>query len=116
MFDKIKGFVAEWQDGLLWVPLVLALLLLVTAAVQWFDPRAGVDGLGFLQGYAALLLKGVLVTFMAWLCKRTYTRDASADDEVMLVARATAGQWIPLVVDRLEWLGWLVLWFALLSG
>lgn len=114
--DRIKSFIREWQDVLVWLPVAFALLLLATWAIRWFDPRAGVDGLGFLQGYAALLFKGVLVTIMAWLCKRTYTRDWDDKDEIKLVQTAQTGQWQAYAIDRLEWLGWLGLWYMVLSG
>lgn len=113
---RIRDFVKEWQDVLLWIPAFALLLVVVTYTVRWFDPRAGVDGLGFLQGYTALLLKGVLVTFMAWLSKRTYTVDRSDTDEATMGEAALEGRWIPLAIDRLEWLLWLGLWYLVLSG
>ena len=113
---RIREFIKEWQDGLLWLPIALALLLGATWLLQWLDPRAGVDGLGFLQGYAALAFKGVLLTFMAWLGKRTYTRDASEGEELTLATRASLGNWQPLLIDRAEWLMWLGLWYLVLSG
>ena len=114
--QKIRDFVSEWQDILLWIPLARARLLGATGLLQWLDPRAGVDGLGFLQGYAALLFKGVLVTFMAWLCKRTYTRDWDAAVEMEIMIEAYKANPWPAAIDRIEWMMWLGLWYLVLSG
>lgn len=113
---RIRSFIAHWQDGLIWIPLALLLLIAATALLPLFDPRAGIDGLGFLQGYAALLVKGGLITFSAWLCKRTYTIDWDAADEQTLVNNSGKGAWIPLVVDRAEWAMWLLLWAWIFSN
>ena len=122
MFDRIKRAIANWQDLAIWLPLMLGLLLATTYLLPRADPMAAVDGLGFLQGYAALLVKGVLITFAAWMCKRTYTQDLTDDEERALRSITldsqgrNSGAFYFLLVDRLEWLMWLVLWYVILSG
>ena len=118
MFERFKRAIGNWQDLIIWLPLMIGLLLAATYLLPRADPMAAVDGLGFLQGYAALLFKGVMVTFMAWLCKRTYTRDWTDDDEEEALTKALydSGRWHALVIDRLEWAGWLLLWYVVLSG
>lgn len=115
--DKIRKFLGNWQDGLIWLPITILLVVLATWLLPALDPRAGVDGPGFLQGYAVLLMKGVLITFMAWLCKQVYTRDLSDNDETALLLQASdfRNPW-PLLIDRLEWVGWILLWYMVLSG
>lgn len=115
--DKIRDFFRNWQDGAIWLPIALVLVVLATWVLPIFEPRAGVDGPGFLQGFAILLMKGVLITFLAWMCKRTYTRDLNEADEKQLMYEAgyNRNPW-PLLLDRLEWVGWLVLWYVVLSG
>lgn len=115
--DKIKSFFSNWQDGVIWLPVAILLVVLATWLLPALVPSAGVDGPGFLQGYAILLMKGVLVTFMAWMCKRTYTRDLGEDTERVLMQYAADDHnpW-PLLIDRLEWVGWLVLWYVILSN
>ena len=114
--DRFRKFVSEWQDALIWVPGALLLLIAVTLILPLFDPRAGIDGLGFLQGYAALLFKGVLATFMAWLCKRTYTKDLDDGDEALLMRTAQSTTPWPLAIDRLEWAFWVGFWYFVLSS
>lgn len=117
MFDRIKRAIANWQDLAIWLPLMLGLLLAATYLLPRADPMAAVDGLGFLQGYAALLVKGVLITFAAWMCKRTYTRDHDDNSEDLMWQQARDwGRVWPLVVDRLEWAMWLLLWYVILSN
>ena len=67
MFDRIKRAIANWQDLAIWLPLMLGLLLATTYLLPRADPMAAVDGLGFLQGYAALLVKGGIASFKAKL-------------------------------------------------
>ena len=113
MFDRIKRAIANWQDLAIWLPLMLGLLLAATYLLPRADPMAAVDGLGFLQGYAALLVKGVLITFAAWMCKRTYTRDWDDSREGYMLE---SGNWRLLLIDRAEWGMWLFLWYVVLSG
>lgn len=113
MFDRIKRAIGNWQDLAIWLPIVIGLLLAATYLLPRADPMAAVDGLGFLQGYAALLMKGVLITFAAWMCKRTYTIDHDDDSESYMLE---SSNWRMLLIDRLEWAMWLFLWYVVLSG
>ena len=113
MFERFKRAIANWQDLAIWLPLMLGLLLATTYLLPRADPMAAVDGLGFLQGYAALLVKGVLITFAAWMCKRTYTRDWDDRGESYMLE---SGNWRLLLIDRAEWGMWLFLWYTILSN
>lgn len=112
----MRKFLDRWQELIIWAPIAAALLLAATILIPRFDPHAGVDGLGFLQGYAVLLLKGVAIVFMAWLCKRTYTVDMTDEQDRVLLDFALEGRWIALAIDRAEWAMWLLLWYAVMSG
>lgn len=114
MFDRIKRAIGNWQDLAIWLPIMIGLLLAATYLLPRADPMAAVDGLGFLQGYAALLVKGVLITFAAWMCKRTYTHDLTDKEEREMLH--SEWRWKALIIDRLEWLMWLVLWYTILSN
>lgn len=113
MFERFRRAIANWQDLAIWLPLMLGLLLAATYLLPRADPMAAVDGLGFLQGYAALLVKGVLITFAAWMCKRTYTQDWDDSRESYMLE---SGNWRLLLIDRAEWGMWLFLWYVVLSG
>lgn len=114
--DKIRSFFSRWQDGVIWLPIAILLVVLATWLLPALDPRAGVDGPGFLQGFAILLMKGVLITFLAWMCKRTYTRDLTDEVEGEAWDLAGNGNPWPLLIDRLEWAAWLLLWYVILSN
>ena len=114
---RFRTFIKNWQDVIIWIPVLLAVIVGLRYALPLLDPRAGVDGLGSLYGYATLLLKGVLITAMAWLCRRTYTRDMTdaEDRDLQSAARVDRdARWV-LVIDRLEWAGWLIFWAVVLS-
>lgn len=116
MLARLRTFLAHWQDGLIWIPVTIVLLLLATYGLPLLAPNTAVDGLGFLQGYAALLFKGALATFGAWMCKRTYTQDWSDVDETRMAQSAQQGAWQLLAIDRLEWAAWIAFWYFVLSG
>lgn len=113
--NQFKAWLKEWQDGVMWLPFALALFWLSWKFLPQLDPRSGVDGLGSLNSYALLLLKGVIVVFMSWLCKRTYTHDWDKSDEGSLYNTAIDGIWQPLLIDRLEWFAWIGFWYYCLS-
>lgn len=102
----LRNLVVQWQEISIWIPIAAAALYAAYTYLPLLDPRIGLD-LGNLFGLAYNLLAGILVTLMAWLSKKLYTRDLSDDEEASLPI-------YDKIVDRLEWAGWLTLWFLLL--
>lgn len=131
-WQKVQEFIAarrrlEWTHAL-WkqwaeIPQFVVVgfgLVVVYYLFRRIDPDAGVDRLdiwGRLAGVVVSLLVGLLVTFSAWWCKKTYTRDLSDKDEELLQQFALTNWkafWV-LILDRVEWVLWIVFWVWLLS-
>lgn len=115
----LREKLSEWQD-VGWVLFALVLAIATYEWVRYYDPRAGVDGFGSLAHWTLAAVKGFLVTLSAWLCKRTYTRDLTTEDEATLADRATRNLRLNsalavLLLDRLEWAAWIVFWYWVYS-
>lgn len=102
---KLKRFVSDWQDALIWLPVIAVVVYTLYTLIPRIDPRSGIDGFGDLFHASVNILKGVLVTFFAWLSKRVYFFERSDSD-----LRNTSPD--EYRTDRLEWLLWLIFWFA----
>lgn len=119
---KASLLVKEWQEWLVWMPLALLLVVVMGAAMQWVFPHSGVDAPTGFHATLIAVLEGIPVVGMAWLCKRLYTHDLDDIEERVLYLQATSTKpgALPsvalkyLILDRLEWAGWLTLWFFLL--
>lgn len=103
-----RKFIAEP----VWSALLVVVLIAAFHYAQRLDPNAGITAAD-IWATGVLLLVGVLkvivLTFTASWCKDKYTKDLSDADEEILLDRASAqgkGIWV-LVIDRLEWFGWL---------
>lgn len=110
-------WVDDWQELLIWAPVLLAALLGLLVAIPLIDPRSGIDGIGGLFTLVGQLIVLAAIVFCAWLIKRTYLRSLSDEAEDELLARAQAGDLTALIrylVDRIEWLAVLTLaWLVL---
>ena len=104
--SSLRTLVVQWQEISIWIPIAAAAIYAAYTYLPLLDPRVGLD-LGNLFGLAYNLLAGILVTLMAWLSKKLYTRDLTDEEEA-------AQPLYDKIVDRLEWAGWLTLWFLLL--
>lgn len=113
--DRFRDWLKEWQDGVLWLPIAFAIFFAAWWWLPKLDPRSGIDGLGTLFALSLLVLKGIVCVFMAWLCKRTYTRDWGKLDELGAQQEAHDGRPWVLIIDRLEWAGWVGFWLYCLS-
>lgn len=103
-----RRFVAEP----VWTSLLFVVIVAAYYYVQRLDPNAGITKADIWATVVLLLvgvLKVVVLTFTASWCKGIYTKDLSDADENVLLDRVSAqgdGKWV-LIVDRLEWFGWL---------
>lgn len=115
----LRAKLREWPEAV-WLIVVGALVLAVYHWLKRYDPHAGIDGFGGLFALGMGLIEGVTITAMAWLSKRTYTHDWNDQAEVAVFGTIKKpwpegmGALMLLIVDRIEWAGWLFLWFTLL--
>lgn len=72
-------FISQWQELVVWIPLLLLSAWGLTVALPQLDPRTGVDGLGFLGGINEDLIKVAVIFFLTWLFIHTYS--ASTEEQ-----------------------------------
>lgn len=114
--SKLGEFLHQWQEPVVWIPLLLVALLVLFYLLPRLDPRTGIDGFGDLFHLVGKLLVLAVACFSAWLFKRTYLTVLDEDAERELFNDWRAGDrkalW-RLVFDRIEWLVLIggVLWF-----
>lgn len=116
-WQKVLEFWAHWAE-IPWILVVLCLMVVAFYVLPRIDPRSGIDGFGDLFFFLIAIVKGMLITFGAWWCKKTYTHDLSKQDEITMLDRSSKNPGeIPwtLVIDRLEWVGWILFWLFVFS-
>lgn len=111
---RLRQWVSDWQEALFQLPTLVVLVLAAAFLVPALSRQAGVPvAVEYLPelGYALVaVFKLALAGFSAWLLKRLYMQNLSADDEKVLQARLTdwpmpgsIGALIRLAADRIEW-------------
>ena len=68
----IGQFVGQWQELVVWIPVLVAASWGLYKYVPQLDPRTGVDGLGFLCGLVEAAILVSLIFFFTRLYRRTY--------------------------------------------
>jgi hypothetical protein len=119
-FRALARWVGRWQEPLVWLPVLLAVLLVAYYAIPRIDPRAGIDGWGALWASGVTVVNAAIAAFVTWLirCTYFYERDDAADAELEKAA-ATSDTWRPfgvLALDRGVWLATFALLFTSLQG
>lgn len=97
----------DWQEVVVWKPLLVMVMLLLFWLIPRVDPQSGMDGFGDLFHLVGRLLVLSALYFSAWLAQKTYLRVIGEDQEEQLFDRALAGDrdaLIMLVLNRLEFL------------
>ena len=106
--SRLRAWLKEWPE-LVWL---LALGAALYAGLKWaayYAPNAGLDGFEAIVALFPGLIQGVAITG-----KRTYNRDHDDEQETWLWFCAHKRNPWPLLLDTLQWAGWIGLWYALL--
>lgn len=96
--------------------IIVAVLLLLVGAFRiapLVDPRIGYDGWSDLLYALTAAIKMVICAYGAWYCKVMYHGDTPDDLMWSDEGDAEADMWA-ILVDRLEYAFWVLLWFAAL--
>lgn len=104
---KLGEFLHQWQEPVVWIPLLLGILFVLFYALPRLDPRTGIDGFGTVFQVVLQALVLAVACFCVWLFKRTYLRVLDEDEEHDLFEKWRDGDrraLLRLVFDRLEWL------------
>ena len=100
--NRLRAWLAEWPETV-WI---LALGAAFYGALRWaayYAPHAGLDGGETAVALFPGLIQVIAIWFMAWLCKRTYMRDHTGEQEQALWDAASAGNPWPLALDLAQW-------------
>lgn len=125
----ILVWLGRWQELTIWLPAIIAIMVVASLTLPYVDPRAGVDGWGALWGQLQVVVGVMLAGFLTWLLRTTYQLELRDDDERELIDHAagierkasserigwTLQSWPAvaiLTLDRLQWLA--VFWLLLL--
>lgn len=111
---RLKRWAADWQEALFQLPTLVVLVLGAAFLVPALSRQAGVPvAVEYLPevGYALVaVFKLALAGFSAWLLKRLYMQNLSAEEETELQKEltfypngASKGAVIRLAADRIEW-------------
>lgn len=99
----LAKFLHNWQELLVWKPILLGLLIGLWLGIPSLDPKSGIDGFG---DTFHLVLRALFVSalfFGTWLVKSTYFRELPAHEEQALWLRIQADRPVlALILDRLE--------------
>lgn len=110
----------NWQEPVVWLPILVLLWIGLFWAIPRLDPRSGIDGFGDLFHLVGAVIALAVIFFVAWLAKRTYFVELTDAQVESLQASASYGRSWPavvvLLIDRLEWLGLLGLAYLVLRG
>ncbi len=87
-FKKFRAWLSRWQEPIVWLPLLLALLLGAYYVIPAIDPRSGVDGFGSLWGMLITAIGAVFAAFFAWLFVEAYHLSLRDSDERELLDHA----------------------------
>jgi hypothetical protein len=107
--NRLRAWLKEWQE-LVWFLVAAALLW---QGLEWLrvnDPHAGIEGWANVIALVHGLFQGIVITFGAWVCKRSYQRDHTDAQEDAIWDAALAGNPWPLALDTLQWALWLAIW------
>lgn len=88
-------WVGEWQELLIWLPVVLIAAWIAWRGIPLIDRTAGLDGWGIFWGYLVTGAGVCVAAFLAWLITRTYHLDFDDEDERELIDYAAG-------IDRTE--------------
>lgn len=103
---RFGEFLHQWQEPVVWVPVLVGLLLFLFYALPRLDPRTGIDGFGDVFHLLIRVLVLAVSAFCAWLFKRTYLRVLDEDVERELFddwRRGDRRALLSLIFDRCEW-------------
>lgn len=124
--SRLARFLYRWQEPLIWLPCLVAVLTVAYYLIPAIDPRAGVDGWGAVWNMLPVVLAAVAAGFLAWLFKTLYFLELCDKDERELIDhacgidRSITGERIGagpatwhavavLLMDRLTWFAIFVL-------
>jgi Ni,Fe-hydrogenase I cytochrome b subunit len=103
---RFGEFLHQWQEPVVWVPLLIGLLLILFYALPRLDPRTGIDGFGDTFHLVIRALVLAVTVFSVWLIKKTYLTVLDENKERELFddwRRGDRGAFKRLVFDRVEW-------------
>ncbi len=109
---NLRKIIADHRETLI----IVAVLLLLVAAFRvapLVDPRIGFDGWSDLLYALVATAKMVICAYGAWYCKVMYHGDTPDNLMWSDEGDAEADMWA-ILVDRLEYAFWVLLWFAAL--
>lgn len=107
MKDRIMKLVRDYQELLVWFPPLLVMIFIAFKILPAMDPRSGLDGFGQLFSMLINAAGGVMLTFSAWLTKRTYFGMTDPEDRAALPLNAR-------IVGSAEWLICFALWYLVI--